>query len=338
MKEILEKYTKGLRGASAALAEVSQFGEKKATEGMNRLCLIGCGAPNRVMASVKYWVDRYSASMETHLYYPAEFIQQAPVKMDEHTLAVLISETGQTPEVVEAARFIRRQYPSCQTVSISALSDAPLASITHTHFSYGQSQVGFEAKFMVLMSMISAMLHARGEWDLHGDTMNGLKALPDAMAEAEIDARGVNEDWARRYQEEDFYFVTASGPCYPVAYSLGVCILMEALWVKMFEGQAAEFFHGPFEALDGTIPVILFLGEDPSRPLAERVNAFLRQKNYKTILYDSRAYAMRDVPAAARPVLAPYVLGAASYGFAEALSNLRGQPLTTRRYMGKMDY
>ena len=338
MKEILEKYTLGLRGASEALAEVSQFGEKKAAEGMNRLCLIACGAPNRVMASVKYWIDRYSASMETHLYYPAEFIQQAPVKMDEHTLAVFISETGKTPEVVEAARFIRRQYPSCKTVSISALSDAPLASITHTDFSYGQSRVGFEAKFMVLMAMISAMLQARGEWDLHDDLMKGLKALPHAMADAEIDARAMNDECARRYQDEEFYFVTASGPCYPVAYSLGVCILMEALWVKMFEGEAAEFFHGPFEALDGTIPVILFLGEDPSRPLAERVNAFLRQKNNKTLLYDSRTYAMKGVPAVARPILAPYVLGAASYGFAEALSRLRGQPLSTRRYMGKMDY
>jgi len=337
MKEILEKYIHGLRGAGEALAEASQFGEKKATQDINRLCLIGCGAPNRVMASVKYWVDRYSASIETHLYYPAEFIYQEPVKMDDRTLVVLISETGSTPEVVETARFIRRHYP-CQIVSVSARADAPLASITSTHISYGEGRVGFEAKFMVLMALVSAMLQARGEWNLHGDIMMGLGALPGAMADAEINAREENEDWAKKYRGEEFYFVTASGPCYPVAYSLGVCILMEALWVKMFEGEAAEFFHGPFEALDGTIPVILFLGEDPSRPLAERVNKFLSRKNKKTLLYDSRNYAMEGIPSPARPLLAPYVLGAASFGFAEALSRLRGQPLSTRRYMGKMDY
>ena len=110
MKEIMEKYTHGLSGASEVLAEAGQIGEKKSSQDINRLCLIGCGAPNRVMASVKYWVDRYSASMETHLYFPAEFIHQAPVKMDDRTLVVLISETGSTPELVEAARFIRRHY------------------------------------------------------------------------------------------------------------------------------------------------------------------------------------------------------------------------------------
>jgi fructoselysine 6-phosphate deglycase len=337
MKEILEKYTHGLGGASEVLAEAGLFGEKKASQGINRLCLIGCGAPNRVMASVKYWVDRYSASMETHLFFPAEFIHQAPVKMDDRTLVVLISETGSTPEVVEAVRYIRQHYPS-ETVSISARADAPLASFTTNHFSYGEGRVGFEAKFMVLMALVSAMLQARGEWDLHGDIMTGLGALPSAMADAEINTRYANEDWAKRYRDEEFYFVTASGPCYPVAYSLGVCILMEALWVKMFEGEAAEFFHGSFEALDGTVPVILFLGEDPSRPLAERVKNFLSRKNNKTLLYDSRDYVLKGVPAAARPVLTPYVLGAASFGFAEALSRLRGQPLSTRRYMGKMDY
>jgi fructoselysine 6-phosphate deglycase len=132
--------------------------------------------------------------------------------------------------------------------------------------------------------------------------------------------------------------ITGSGPAYPVAYSLGVCIMMEALWVKMFEGSAAEFFHGPFEIVNSSVPVILFKGEDPSRPVAERVERFCRQYTEKLLVYDSKDYPMIGVPEVVRPVFAPYILGAASVQLAEFLAELKDQPLTTRRYMGKVPY
>lgn len=308
-----------------------------AQEGIDRIFFIGCGAPNRVMDSVKYWVDQHARGVETHLYYPSEFVAQAPARVDAKSLAILISESGKTPEVIEAARFIQENYP-CKTVSITAQTDSPLTQMTDINFAHGKSRVGFEAKFILLLAMVSAWMEARGEWGLHQALLAGLRALPAAMAAAELQEEEKNLAYARRFQQEDFYLITAAGPVYPVAYSLGVCIMMEALWVKIFEGSAAEFFHGPFEVVDAQVPVILMLGEDPSRPIAGRVLRFCKEHTQKLLIYDAQDYAMPDIPQEVRPILAPYILGAASVGFAQHLAVLRGQPLSTRRYMGKVDY
>ncbi len=58
---------------------------------------------------------------------------------------------------------------------------------------------------------------------------------------------------------------------FTTAYVLGVCVLMEMQWMHVSRFIAAEFFHGPFEIVDETVPLILLVGEDPSRPEAERV-------------------------------------------------------------------
>lgn len=337
MNDTEKKYVNGLQGALGNLGAACQFGAEMAERGINRLIFVGCGAPHRVMASINYWVEKVATTVETALFYPAEFVAQQPKKIDASSMVFLISESGRTQEVLDAAKFIRDHYDS-ETVSISSLTDSALADFTDHHFSYGQSQVGFEAKFMVLLAIISNFLEKKGEWNLHTPILEGLERLPAALAQAENDTQAFNDRLANAYQNEDFFMVTASGPCYPVAYSLGVCIMMEALWVKMFEGEASEFFHGPFEIIDQTVPVILFIGEDPSRLIAERVYRFLQRYTSKMIVYDSINYRMEGIPHEVRQIFAPYILGAASFGLADALSRFRGQPLTTRRYMGKVDY
>jgi fructoselysine-6-P-deglycase FrlB-like protein len=298
---------------------------------------IACGAPNRVMDSIRYWVEREATGVETHLYYPAEFILQAPRRVDEKSMVVLISHSGKTPEVIQAARFLKEKYP-CRVVSITSNADSPLAFECPVTLVHGQTPVGFEAKFMLLMALVSGWMQQHGEWDWHPQIMEGLRVLPAAMAEAEQQEKEKNKHFAQDYQREEFFMITGSGPAYPVAYSLGVCIMMEALWVKMFEGSAAEFFHGPFEIVNSSVPVILFKGEDPSRPVAERVERFCRQYTEKLLVYDSKDYPMIGVPEVVRPVFAPYILGAASVQLAEFLAELKDQPLTTRRYMGKVPY
>jgi fructoselysine 6-phosphate deglycase len=122
------------------------------------------------------------------------------------------------------------------------------------------------------------------------------------------------------------------------AYNFGVCILMEMLWLHSYPIEAAEFFHGPFEILDDNTPFILIVGEDPSRPLMERVMAFCEKHGRRIMTFDSRDFDMPGIDPEIRPILAPHIIQTALKRFSEHLSDLRGQPLSTRRYMWKMAY
>ncbi len=332
-----QRYLPGLQLAVSQLEPAEQLGFLMAQQGIRRIFFVACGAPNRVMESIQYWIDCYAVSVETHRFFPAEFIRQAPRRVDENSLVILMSDSGKTPEVLEAARFILDHY-RCRLLAVTGRTESPLGQMCPLVIAHGEGAVGFEAKFMVLLAFLSGWMQGCGEWNLHKHIMTGLAALPSAMTDAEEQAEARNLELATRYANENFYLVTGSGPSHPVAYSLGVCIMMEALWIKVFDGPAAEFFHGPFEVVDRSVPVMLFMGEDPSRPLAERVQRFCERYTDKLIQYDSREYPMLGIPAEARPILAPYVLGAASYRYAFHLANLRGQPLSTRRYMGKEQY
>ena len=79
---------------------------------------------------------------------------------------------------------------------------------------------------------------------------------------------------------------------FTTAYIYAACFLMEMQWMHAFPLSAAEFFHGPFEVFDKETPLVLIMGEDPSRPEAERVLAFCRKYLAEPIIYDSRDFAM----------------------------------------------
>lgn len=331
-----EKYITGLRSSLEISQQAASLGREMARNGVNRIFFVACGAPNKEMASIKYWMDIYSKKIESHLYYPAEFICQSPAMLDQNSLVVLMSHSGKTSEIVEAAKFIQ-SFP-CKVLSITMAADSPLAKETELNFNYGQSKASFEAKFVILLALVSAMMQETGDWELHEDVMVGLQAFPELLANAEEQFAMKNSEYADGYKNEEFYMVLGSGPCYATAYSFGVCVMMESLWLKLFVGEAAEFFHGPFEIIDETIPVIVYLGEDPSRPIGERVVKFLKNKTDKLIIYDSKDFDMHNIPDSARAILAPYIIGAASNSFVENLAIWRDHPLSTRRYMGKMDY
>lgn len=102
--------------------------------------------------------------------------------------------------------------------------------------------------------------------------------------------------------------------------------------------QRGEFFHGAFEVVTGDVPVILFAGEDATRPMAERALKFLKQYTSKVFFVDSRELSLPGVPEAVRGEVAPIALGAIVSRLAKHFESVRGHDLELRRYMFKVEY
>lgn len=313
-----------------------QVGVELAKQGVKRVFFVGCGAPNREMGAIKYWMDKDARTLETHLYFPAEFINQAPAKLGADSLVILASHSGTTPEIIAAAEFLK-QYP-CKVVSVTQFADSPLAKNVPQTFLYGESKNGYHAKFIILMALAAGLMKEAEGWTLSDKVMRSLDALPSALVDtAEANDKRAAEE-ARLYKDDDFMMILGSGPCYATAYVFGVCVLMEMQWMHTFAGEAAEFFHGPFEVLDQNTPVIVFLGEDPSRPIGERVVRFCKKFTERLMIYDSKDYEMKGIDPEVRAIFAPFILEGAVSRLAERLSVWHNHPLTTRRYMWKFEY
>lgn len=321
--------------AVSTLPDAFAFGEALAKD-IDRIYFVAHGSANRAMQGMAYWIEHYSPSLEVRRYFPSEFVTQDPPRLDERTLVFLASKSGTTPETVTAAEYL--QDKPCKVVAFTLDGASPLARSAPKSFLAGDTSESFVALFMLMQAVVGGLLKGRDGWSLGDDLLSSLAALPGCIADAAIanDARALKD--AQTYYQDDKLYHVASGPGFTPAYVFGVCILMEMLWLHSYPIEAAEFFHGPFEIVDATTPLILIVGEDPSRPLMERVLRFCEKNARRVMIYDSRDYAMPGVSPMIRPIVAPYVLQAALKRLSEHLSDLRGQPLSTRRYMWKTEY
>jgi fructoselysine 6-phosphate deglycase len=305
-----------------ALPGAMAFGREVAPR-IDRVVFLACGSPNRAMRGLQYWIERFSPTLEVRRHFPAEFVAQDAPRLDARTLVVLGSKSGTTPETVAAAEFLKDK--PCITVAITQSASSPLASLARHVFLIGETPESFLGMAMIAQALVGGLLAS-------------LRALPGALADAatSADARGVANALALR--EDHVVYLLASGPCFTNAYVFGVCILMEMLWMHACPIEAAEFFHGPFEVVRRDTPLVVILGEDPSRPLAERALRFCEKQSDRVFAYDSRELAMPGIAPEMRPLLAPYALQAALKRISANLSILRGKPLGERRYMWKGGY
>ncbi len=331
-----EAYLGSLEQASGLKDEAVLLGAKFAIHGARRVFLVGCGAPNREMGAIKYFLDRDIQSVEFHQYFPAEFIRQAPKKLDKDSLVILASHSGTTPEILETVDFIKPY--GCKLVALTQFNDSPLAKAVPSTLAYGKSDLGYFATFILLTAVLSGLVKEAENWKLADKVIKALDVLPQVLLDSALQYEQRATDEARLYQKDDFFMLLGSGPCYATAYVAGVCIMMEMLWRHTYAGDAAEFFHGPFEVVLPDVPVIVYMGEDESRPIAERVVQFCKRFTERLVIYDSKDFEMNGVDQEVRAIFAPFVLQAATRRFMEHLAVWHNHPLGTRRYMGKMEY
>jgi fructoselysine 6-phosphate deglycase len=330
------QFLAGLEQAAHGTDAAAALGADLARRSPKRLYFVGQGAPNKAMSVARYWAEQSAKDLDLRIYYPAEFVHQAPPTLDADTVVVLGSHSGTTPETVRAAEFLRDT--PCATIGVTQKGDSPLAQAVTHPLLYGETTQGYYAGYMLAQAMVGALLKERGDWCSQAELMKSLAALPGALADTieASDARAAEE--ARIYKDDRVIYTVGAGPVFSTAYVFGVCILLEMQWLHAHPLVAAEFFHGPFEVVDETVPLILFVGEDPSRPEAERVVRFSKRYTERLMIYDSRDYPMAGVAPEIRPIVAPFVLLAAVERLAEHLAVWHNHPLSTRRYMWKTEY
>jgi fructoselysine 6-phosphate deglycase len=331
-----QAYLKSLERALIAKDEAAQLGLDLAKADIRRLYLVGCGSPYQNMASLKYWLERDAKKLEIGLYYPAEFINATPLRLDENTLVVLASFSGGTPETVAVAEFLKTK--PVMTVGITQKPDSLLAKSVQHALTFGETSHGFHATFMVLVGLLSAIMQAVECWPYTAAILSSLDHYPCVL----VDSQEANEvkatEYARIYKDDNYMMLLGAGPCFINPYVYGVCVLMESQWMRVYPCNSAEFFHGPFEAIDENTPLIIFLGEDPSRPETERVVRFARKITERLMIYDSREYGMDGIDLSVRAIFAPYIMEAVVERVASHLAIWHKQPLETRRYMWKSAY
>ena len=117
-----------------------------------------------------------------------------------------------------------------------------------------------------------------------------------------------------------------------------MCFLQEMQWKHAAAFNSGEFFQGAFEMVDDDTAVLLWIGDDASRPMGERAKNFLDQYCKKAQYVDVRDLELPGIPESVRGDVSPIVVGALANRLAQHYESVRGHDLDQRHYMFKVEY
>ena len=328
-----------LRIQSGAVALAPGIHDAIATSlrhGAENLFFLGAGGAGILMEPAARLLQLRS-TFPVHLEMPAELVVTGSVHLGPHSIAVIPSLSGTTRESVEALAHCKQL--GATVITLTGHADTPLAQEADVNLTnHAADDTSSESFYLQSLVLALALLHQRGELDAYAEVVQELQALPRLLLEVKRGFEARAREFADQIQDEPYHIITGAGSTWPEAFYYGMCILEEMQWIRTRPVHASDFFHGTLELVEPDVSVIVLKGEDPSRPLAERVERFAAAYTDKLSVFDAAAFPLPGISDGVRALISPVVLATVLERVSAHLEVKRDHPLTTRRYYRRVAY
>jgi fructoselysine-6-P-deglycase FrlB-like protein len=296
-------------------------------QGIEQLYLVGSGGSLATLQTVKYIVDRF-LDVPSEAVHGYDLIWRAPRRLGARAVAFFASYSGATEDTVAALRFARER--GARTVGIVRGSESAIATEAHDVIAYGSPAI-FEAPIAALGLVGAGLAEGTSSADVGEQIARALADVPAAVRAAVEQEEGRAESRARELLSSRHLYVLGAGPLAPLAYKVALTVVMENIRIGSTWVDAAEFRHGPAEALERSeMDALVLLGTDESRAMAERSLAFLQEHGARTQVFDAAEYPQ------VHPLLTPLLLNPITQWFTVWSALLRGiTDLDERVFMGR---
>ncbi|TKV28498.1 SIS domain-containing protein [Arthrobacter sp. NamB2] len=294
--------------------------------------LIGSGGTYAAMWPYEHLLRR-STTVPVRSAIAAELVLSGDALLNERSVAVFASASGTTEDVVQCIEYCRAR--GVRTVGFTGIADSPIAQAVDHALITEPDAWPFD---LGLLLFTTRFLSERGEFAGYDKLVNQLPAVPQALVGVAQQAEPVAEAFAERHKPTDFHFVVGSGNLWGHAYLYSMCILEEMQWLHTTRVHGAEFFHGSLELIEPDTSVLLFVGEDETRPLMERVVRFSEKYSQATTVLDTADYPLEGVDDEFRGLLGPLVMDTITSRISKHLEKQRDHSLDLRRYYRVVEY
>jgi glucosamine--fructose-6-phosphate aminotransferase (isomerizing) len=199
----------------------------------------------------------------------SEFRYRRPT-VGEDTLAVVITQSGETADTIVGLHQARRQgaltVAVTNVVASTAARDADGAVYLHAGPEVGvASTKTFVAHLMsqYLLALRIAAAHGRVSLERRQEIARNLRRLPDLMRQVLEDEREIAR-LAQRYAGFRNFMFVGRGVDQPIALE-GALKLKEISYLHAEGSSGGELKHGPIALLDREFPVVAICTESPTR-------------------------------------------------------------------------
>ena len=248
------------------------------------------------------------------------------------TLTIAISQSGQSPDVIEPIRYFRDG--GATTVALVNDAASPLAQSAEWCMPL---HAGPEISVAATKSFINSLVASArlvGHWQNDAGFLEALLSLPDGLREA------AEIDWSPALEvltPARNIMVVGRGISFPVALEAGLKF-KETSSIQAEAFSSAEIKHGPMALIDEGYPLLIFATRGPTQAGMLKLAQEMRQRGANVLLAAPPDVAERQLtlPTAAVPDLDPILAIQSFYVMAAQLSNARGMDPDKPRHLNKV--
>lgn len=339
-----EGYLKDGAAAVEAGGRMIAMADRVADEGYDAVFLMGVGGTWDELMQLEYMMNKFGdRDLEVHLIHAAEWNVMGHRRLTERSVVLTASESGTTPEVLEACRKLK-----AMGVRVFAMTgpEGPIGRVVGGEncvaMASSHGDGGCEMGYYLADCFGLRLLDRRGRFPKFERFIAQTEHIWEDLIDVRKRFEPRAEEIARKYALAPYTMFIGSGALWGETILFAMCILEEMQWKRTRYVSSHDFFHGTLELVEPGVPVVLFKGEDECRALDNRVEAFLksgRTGDDDVVVLDTAEYAIPELDEDFRVIVSPWILSSlVTDRLAAHYEMVTKHNLDYRRYYHQFEY
>lgn len=232
---------------------------------VRRIVIIACGTSYHAGLVGKCFIETL-AGLPTDVVYASEYRYEDYI-LDEHTLAVPVSQSGETADTLAAFKSVVKQNKSslaiCNTMNSSISRAADGVLLTHAGPEIGVAATKtFTAQMAALALLAIRLGKVRGTLSPEDNIMllKDLQRIPHKIEEILMRAKEI-EEISQQFVSYSHFLYLGRWASYPIALE-GALKLKEISYIHAEGYPGGEMKHGPIALIDEKMPTMVIIPRD----------------------------------------------------------------------------
>ncbi len=233
-------------------------------KGIDRIIMVACGTAFYACLTAKYWFEQL-ARIPVEVDVASEFRYREP-PITANTLAIFVSQSGETADTLAALRYCRDKAAILAVVNVPESSIARESDVALPIMAGREIGVASTKAFTCQLTVLALLaLRAAGDRStLQPETLathlSDLRGLPALISQAMACEPHIR-DIARKLAEAQDILFLGRGAMYPLALE-GALKLKEISYIHAEGYASGELKHGPIALVDKHVPIIVLAPRD----------------------------------------------------------------------------
>ncbi|MBK8165756.1 MAG: glutamine--fructose-6-phosphate transaminase (isomerizing) [bacterium] len=233
---------------------------------IRRIIILACGTSWHAGLVGEYLLEEY-AHIPVEVEYASEFRYRSPI-IEPGTLCLVISQSGETIDTLEAMREARRRGAKIlgitNVVGSTIARESECGVYIHAGPEIGVASTKAFTSQVTILGLITILLGRRGHLSADRGTqmLKELDRIPDLVQQV-LDQSETIREIAEVYAGHHNCLYLGRGVNFPIALE-GALKLKEISYIHAEGYPAAEMKHGPIALIDPNMPVVVIATKDGS--------------------------------------------------------------------------